>query len=65
MNDILVFAGIVAGWIVLNVWILPWFGIRTCMSGACRVPHVEHAEPRSTTHKSINENQTVREGERR
>ena len=22
-------------WIALNRWILPWFGIRTCMSGSC------------------------------
>jgi hypothetical protein len=24
-------------WIVLNRWVLPWFGIRTCMSGGCGV----------------------------
>jgi hypothetical protein len=41
MYDILFFASLIAGWIVLNVWILPLFGIHTCMSGACRVPRVE------------------------
>lgn len=27
-----------AGWFALQMWILPRFGISTCMSGACRVP---------------------------
>lgn len=35
MNDIVVFTGLVAGWVILNVWVLPMFGIQTCMSGAC------------------------------
>jgi hypothetical protein len=26
-----------AAWIVLNRWVLPWFGISTCMSGSCGV----------------------------
>lgn len=52
MYDTLFFVGLIAGWIILNVWILPLFGIQTCMSGACRVPRVERAEPRNTTHKS-------------
>ena len=55
MYDILFFASLIAGWIVLNVWILPLFGIQTCMSGACRVPRVKQAEPRSTTHQAVNE----------
>jgi hypothetical protein len=24
-------------WIVLNRWVLPWFGVPTCMSGGCAV----------------------------
>lgn len=64
MYDFLLFVGLFAGWIVLNVWVLPMFGIQTCMSGGCRVPRVEHAEPRNTTHKVGNQNQTIREGER-
>jgi hypothetical protein len=32
--------GVLALWIVLSRWVLPWFGIRTCMSGACGAdPH--------------------------
>lgn len=54
MSDILFFASLIAGWIVLNVWILPLFGIQTCMGGACRVPRVKQAEPRSTTHQVVN-----------
>ena len=52
MKDILILVGIFAGWIALNVWILPWFGIRTCMSGACRVPHVERIEGQDTVDKN-------------
>ena len=25
-------------WIVLNRWVLPHFGVSTCMSGACGLP---------------------------
>ena len=42
MKDTLIFVAVMAGWIVLNMWVLPYFGIRTCMSGACRVPEVKH-----------------------
>ena len=24
-----------AAWLVLNRWVLPWFGVPTCMSGCC------------------------------
>ncbi len=36
MKEFLILGGILAGWIALNAWILPWFGIKTCMSGGCR-----------------------------
>ncbi len=29
--------GFVVFWIVLNRWVLPWFGVSTCMFGACGV----------------------------
>jgi hypothetical protein len=64
MKDLLVFAGVIASWIVLNVWVLPLFGIRTCMSGACRVPHVKHAESSGTANNPANDSHSVREGER-
>ena len=35
MNDLLVIALILFGWIALNRWLLPALGIQTCMSGAC------------------------------
>ena len=41
MKDTLIFVAVMAGWIVLNMWVLPYFGIRTCMSGGCRVPEVK------------------------
>lgn len=41
MKDTLIFVSVMAGWIVLNMWVLPYFGIRTCMSGGCPVPEVK------------------------
>jgi hypothetical protein len=55
MYDILFFASLIAGWIVLNVWILPLFGIRTCMSGACQASRVKHVEPQRSKHNAVNE----------
>ena len=49
MYDFLMFASLIAGWFALNIWILPLFGIRTCLSGACRVPRFKQSEPRRTT----------------
>jgi hypothetical protein len=47
MYDMLFFASLIAGWIVLNVWIMPLFGIHTCMSGACsRVAAPPQTTPR-------------------
>jgi len=36
MKDLLILFGILAVWFGLTRWILPWFGIPTCMSGSCR-----------------------------
>lgn len=42
MRDGLTIIAILAAWIVLNRWILPRFGVQTCMSGACaRAPHTD------------------------
>lgn len=58
MNDILFFVSLIAGWIILNMWVLPWFGIQTCMSGACKVLRV--VSPRHTADKPVTDNQTDR-----
>lgn len=58
MYDVLIFVGVFAGWIALNMWVLPFFGIRTCMSGACRVPEVKQTEHQSTEVKAVPENAT-------
>lgn len=29
--------GVLVAWIVLSRWVLPFFGVPTCMSGACTV----------------------------
>jgi len=63
MNDILFFVSLVAGWIILNTWVLPWFGFQTCMSGACKARPVV---PQShTADKAGSENATGREEQRR
>lgn len=49
MYDFLFLLGLIGGWIVLNAWILPWFEIPTCLSGACRVQQVERSDSASTT----------------
>jgi len=36
MNDLVVLFLVLSAWIVLNRWVLPWFGIPTCMGGACQ-----------------------------
>lgn len=53
MSDILFFASLIAGWIVLNVWILPLFGIQTCMSGACRVPRARNGQPLDSAGEAV------------
>jgi len=53
MKDIMIFVAVMAGWIVLNIWVLPYFGIRTCMSGACRVPDMKPKELRSPNEQDV------------
>jgi hypothetical protein len=36
MKDILFLLGVIVVWFGLSRWVLPWFGIPTCMSGNCR-----------------------------
>lgn len=39
MQEFSLLLAIIVFWIVLNRWILPWFGIPTCMSGGCAAAH--------------------------
>ena len=39
MKEWLILLGAAVLWIALNRWILPWFGISTCMSGGCAADH--------------------------
>jgi hypothetical protein len=51
MQQFLLILGILAVWFVLNRCILPWFGIPTCMSGACsmnRCPSCD-SDPKADT----------------
>lgn len=65
MKDILIFCGVFAGWIALNMWVLPFFGIRTCMSGACRVPEVKQKVPHTTADMPTRNSQTIPQGDSR
>jgi hypothetical protein len=35
MKGLLIVISLIVLWITLNRWVLPWFGIPTCMSGGC------------------------------
>ena len=35
LKDLGMFAAVLAAWFVLSRWVLPWFGVPTCMSGNC------------------------------
>ena len=35
MKEFSLLLGVLVLWIALNRWVLPWFGIHTCMSGGC------------------------------
>jgi len=37
-KEFLIFGGIFIGWFFLVRWVLPYFGVPTCMSGSCSVP---------------------------
>lgn len=50
MKDFLLVAGFLVFWITLNRWILPWFGIQTCMSGGCcSIPTIRTCPVESTS----------------
>ena len=52
MKDVLFVVGFLVFWIGLNRWVLPWFGVQTCMSGACtRVPSAQQSEPLNSADK--------------
>jgi hypothetical protein len=48
MKDAWLLLGTLVVWIVLNRWILPSFGIQTCMSGGCATGSCSSAEPTSS-----------------
>jgi hypothetical protein len=36
--EFVIFATVIVGWLLLQIWILPKLGIRTCLSGGCCTP---------------------------
>jgi hypothetical protein len=65
MKNILLPIAIFAAWNVLNRWVLPWFGIQTCMSGACaQLPRAHSARQQETENptKPIGEEETRSHG---
>ena len=59
MSGFFVFAGLFVAWIVLNIWVLPRFGIQTCMSGACCVPRTKTPVLGDAKHGMENDAQQV------
>lgn len=37
MIDILILLTVLAVWFLLNLWVLPKFGMQTCLSGFCKL----------------------------
>ncbi len=61
MNDALLVIGFIVFWIVLNRWVLPRFGVQTCMSGACG-PRAQQPERHNTLDKVVHDPNTLHEG---
>lgn len=59
MYGFLVFAGLFVAWIVLNIWVLPRFGIQTCLSGACGGPQTKSTRLADTQRGLGNDSQQV------
>jgi hypothetical protein len=55
MREFSIMFGVLALWIVLNRWVLPWFGIHTCMSGGCAMQRRSECgcEPRHSSDRNI------------
>lgn len=65
MRDTLIFIALITGWGILNIWVLPYFGIRTCMNGGCRLPEVKPTEVRSQADKAIRDTKVAEEVDHR
>lgn len=59
MKDLMLVFGLLAVWIALNRWVLPWFGISTCMSGGCAMSccPTTDVKPRPQDGKSVSQSQ--------
>jgi hypothetical protein len=60
MKDVLFIVAIFAIWIGLNRWVLPWFGVPTCMSGCCGTAVGPQCNAPSSPHPSGNDATTER-----
>lgn len=47
MKEFSIMLGVLLVWIALNRWVLPWFGVQTCMSGACQTGYSSSPAPPS------------------
>jgi hypothetical protein len=47
MQEFSILLSVLAAWIVLNRWVLPRFGIQTCMSGGCHTDRCPSCAPES------------------
>jgi type IV secretory pathway TrbD component len=47
MREFLLFSGTFAVWLVLSRWVLPWFGVPTCISGICSMNQCPSCDPES------------------
>ena len=55
MSDTMRLLLFVLGYVVLMRWLLPWLGVRTCMSGHCNVPLSRKPTAKHETEKTSGE----------
>lgn len=55
MKELSLLLAVLVLWIVLNRWVLPWFGIHTCMSGGCATGGCPSCGPGSSNHTDKDE----------
>lgn len=55
MTDIMILLAVLAAWFILNIWVLPRFGMNTCLSGFCNIDSQIKARAQKNGMKSDSE----------
>jgi len=65
-KELLLVAGAMVLWFALNRWVLPWFGLPTCMSCGCGTTCSPStvAQPNSDSEKTLDSTEIHKGGDR-